>query len=185
MKEIKLKTKKKFGFDVEIGIDAATSTLFKHGEYNYSERKIDSKWQEKFVKELIEYYSLFYVEDPFHEKDFTNFAKLNKNSKSLIVGDDLTATQYNRTVGAIRTKSISGMIIKPNQNGSLIELKKIFDLCKKHKIRTVLSHRSGETMDDSLSDYAVGFGADYIKCGVATKWREVKLDRLKEIEKKL
>ena len=183
MNEIKLKTKKKFGFNIEIGIDAATSTLFKQGEYNYSERKIDSKWQEKFVKELIEYYSLFYVEDPFHERDFAGFARLNKNSKSLIVGDDLTATQMNRTVGAIRTKSISGMIIKPNQNGSLIELKKIFNLCKKYGIKTVLSHRSGETMDDALSDYAVGFGADYIKCGVHTKWREVKLDRLKEIEK--
>ena len=103
----------------------------------------------------------------------------------MIVGDDLTATQYNRAVGAIRTKSINAMIIKPNQNGSLLELKRIFGLCKKHGVATVLSHRSGETMDDALADYAVGFGADYIKCGVATKWREVKLKRLAEIEKKI
>ena len=46
-----------------------------------------------------------------------------------------------------------------------------------------MSHRSGETMDDALTDYAVGFQADFIKCGIATKWREVKLKRLVEIEK--
>jgi enolase len=178
------KAKSKFKFDIGIGIDAASSTLFKNGKYNYSERKIDGDWQVKFVKELIDYYSLVYFEDPLHERDFSGFSKINKSVKSLVVGDDLTATQYNRTVGAIRVKSISGMIIKPNQNGSLIELKRIFDLCKKHGIKTVLSHRSGETMDDALADYAVGFGADYIKCGIATGWREVKLKRLIEIEKR-
>ena len=46
-----------------------------------------------------------------------------------------------------------------------------------------MSHRSGETMDDALANYAVGFGADFIKCGIATKWRDVKLKRLVEIEK--
>lgn len=185
LKIISTKAKGKFKFNIELGIDAASSTIFKNGNYNYSERKINSEWQLKFVKELIDYYSLFYIEDPFQERDFKSFARLNKNSKCLIVGDDLTATQYNRVVGAIRTKSISGMIIKPNQNGSLLELKRIFELCRKHGIKTVLSHRSGETMDDALADYAVGFGADYIKCGAATKWREVKLDRLKEIERHL
>ena len=102
----------------------------------------------------------------------------------LIVGDDLIATQYNRLVGAIRTRSINAVIIKPNQNGSLLELARIFDLCRRSRIKTILSHRSGETLDSALADYAVGFGADYIKCGVATPWREVKLNRLVEIEEK-
>ena len=48
-----------------------------------------------------------------------------------------------------------------------------------------MSHRSGETMDNALADYAVGFGADFIKCGISTKWREVKLDRLVKIEKRV
>ena len=77
------------------------------------------------------------------------------------------------------------MIIKPNQNGSLVELKEIFDICKKNNIKTILSHRSGETLDDSLADYAFAFQADYIKCGIATKWRDVKLRRLISIEKLL
>jgi enolase len=185
LNRIKIKSRAKFGFGIELGIDAATSSLYKKGQYNYSERKIDKDWQLKFIQELIEYYSLFYFEDPFEEHDFGSFSKINHKVKCLIVGDDLTATHLSRTIKAIKSKSIKAMIIKPNQNGSLLELKKIFELCKKHGVKTILSHRSGETMDDALSDYAVGFGADYIKCGVATKWREVKLERLIEIEKKL
>lgn len=183
LKRFKDKVEKKFKFKIDLGLDCASSSLFKNGKYHYNEQKLDPKWQLNFISSLIEDYSLFYIEDPFEQRDFSNFSKLSKNSKAMIVGDDLTATQYNRTVGAIRTRSISGMIIKPNQNGSLIELKRIFDLCKKNGIKTVLSHRSGETMDDALSDYAVGFGADYIKCGIATGWREAKLKRLIEIEK--
>ncbi len=172
---------------IVLGVDAATSTLFKNKNYNYTNKKLNPSEQIDFTEEITINYGIGYFEDPFQEKDFKSFAKLHKffDKKCLIVGDDLTATQYNRAVGAIRTKSINAMIIKPNQNGSLLELKRIFGLCKKHGVATVLSHRSGETMDDALADYAVGFGADYIKCGVATKWREVKLKRLAEIEKKI
>jgi enolase len=126
---------------------------------------------------------LFYVEDPLDEEDFEGFSEINK--EKLIVGDDLTATNLNRLQRAIIHRSINAMIIKPNQNGSLLELKKIFDVCRKSKIKTILSHRSGETMDDALADYAFGFQADYIKCGISTKWREVKLKRLAEIEKEV
>jgi len=178
------KAEAKFGFKIGIGIDVAASTFFDEGKYNYNGSKVDSAEQYKIMRYLIDKYSLFYLEDPAEQHDFKGFAKLNK-TKCLIVGDDLTATQYGRVVGAIRTKAINAMIIKPNQNGSLVELRNIFGLCRKHGIKTILSHRSGETMDDAIADYAVGFGADYIKCGVGTQWREVKLNRLKEIERNL
>lgn len=176
--------RKKFHTEIELGVDVASSTLFKNRKYNYADKKLDSIAQCKFMQELILNYDLGYMEDSMEEHDFKGFAKIQKNlgNKCLIVGDDLTATQYNRVTRAIQTKSINSMIIKPNQNGSLLELKKIFSLCKKNGVKTILSHRSGETMDDALADYAVGFGADYIKCGVATSWREVKLKRLADIE---
>ena len=117
------------------------------------------------------------------EEDFKGFSKIHRSDSHLVVGDDLTVTHIDRLKKAIKLKSINAMIIKPNQNGSLIELAKIFKLCKKHSIKTILSHRSGETLDDALADYAVGFQADFIKCGVSTKWREAKLKRLVEIEK--
>ena len=84
---------------------------------------------------------------------------------------------------AVQGESINAMIIKPNQNGSLLEVAKIVKMCKEHKIKIIFSHRSGETMDDALADYAVGFGADYIKTGIAGKERLVKLRRIMEIEK--
>ncbi|MCA9485326.1 MAG: phosphopyruvate hydratase, partial [Nanoarchaeota archaeon] len=99
------------------------------------------------------------------------------------VGDDLTATQIFRLKKAIRKRSINAMIVKPNQNGSLVELKEIMEICKKNKISTIISHRSGETLDNALADLAFGFQSDYIKCGISTKWREAKLKRLIEIEK--
>ena len=76
-------------------------------------------------------------------------------------------------------------MIKPNQNGSLLELAEVFKICKKNGIKTILSHRSGETLDDAIADYAFGFQADFIKTGISTKWREAKLKRLIKIEKSL
>jgi len=178
---------KKFNIKINWGIDAATSSFFKNGKYNYLGGRLNSIQQLAFMESIVVNDQLEYLEDPFQQRDFSNFSKLLKKTgkECMIVGDDLTATQYERVINAIKKKSINSMIIKPNQNGSLIELSKIFKLCKNNGIKTVMSHRSGETMDDALSDYAVGFGADYIKCGVATKWRDVKLKRLIEISKKL
>lgn len=167
--------------EIRIGIDVASSTFYKNGNYHYKNKFLDKNTQIHYINFLIAKYEVFYLEDPLEEEDFSGFSKIYK--KNLVVGDDLTATQISRLKKAIREKSINAMIIKPNQNGSLIELKKIFEICKKNKIKTILSHRSGETLDSALADYAFGFQADFIKTGIATKWREVKLKRLIEIEK--
>jgi enolase len=168
---------------VRTGIDAAASAFHKNKEYTYKNKTLDKQTQIKYVNALIKNYNILYCEDPLQEEDFQGFSKVHRDSNHLVVGDDLTATQISRLKKAIKTKAINAMIIKPNQNGSLVELKKIFDICKKNKIKTILSHRSGETMDNALADLAVGFQTDYIKAGISTKWREAKLKRLVEIEK--
>ena len=168
---------------IRFGTDIAASSFYKKGKYSYKENKLDKKEQINYVNNLIKKYNLFYVEDSLEEKDFSGFSKIK--SKNLIVGDDLTATQINRLEKAIRKKSINSIIIKPNQNGSLLEVKRVFEICKKNKIKTIISHRSGETLDSALADYSFGFGADYIKCGISTKWRETKLERMIDIEKGL
>ncbi len=187
LESVRKVAEKKFGAEVGIGIDAACSTLFQDGIYKYKTKSLKPDTQLAFFEQLVPNYDLSYVEDAFEQCDFKRFASLRKavGKKCLIVGDDLIATQIDRLRKAIKIKSINAVIIKPNQNGSLLELKNIFDLCLKHKIKTVMSHRSGETLDSALADYAVGFGADYIKCGVATPWREAKLNRLIEIERHL
>jgi len=165
-----------------IGTDIAGSAFYKNSEYFYKNKTLDRTTQIHYINSLIKDYNILYCEDPLDEEDFEGFAKIRRDKNHLVVGDDLTATQISRLKKAIKTKAINAMIIKPNQNGSLIELAEIFKLCKKHNIKTILSHRSGETLDDALADLAVGFGADYIKAGVATKWREAKLKRLRKIE---
>ena len=167
----------------DFGIDIAASSLYCKGNYIYGNKSLNRIAQIHFINDIISKFKPIYVEDPLEENDFSGFAKIEK--KALICGDDFTATQISRLKRAIKNKSINAMIIKPNQNGSLLELKRIFDICKKNKIKTILSHRSGETMDDALADYAVGFQADFIKCGIATKWRDVKLRRLISIEEQI
>jgi len=170
----------KFKNRIRIGIDAAVSSFFRSDKYCYESKLLDSESQIIYMNNLIDKYDIFYLEDPLHEEDFMGFSRINK--KHLVVGDDLTATQIPRLKEAIKHNSINAMIIKPNQNGSLLEVKKVFDLCKANNIKTILSHRSGETMDASLADYAFAFEADFIKTGISTAFREAKLRRMIEIE---
>lgn len=166
---------------IRIGIDAAASSFYNKGTYCYKNKSLNRTTQIHYINSLIKKFNIFYMEDPLEENDFSGFSRISK--KALVTGDDLTVTNLSRLKKALKSKSINAIIIKPNQNGSLLELDKIFKLCRKRKIKTILSHRSGETLDSALADYAFGFQADYIKTGISTKWREVKLKRLIEIEK--
>jgi|SRR3989344_2285812 len=173
----------KFKHKIHIGLDIAASTIFKDHRYHYGKVLFSREKQIKYINHLIDRYHIFYIEDPLQEEDFLGFQKINQSH--LIVGDDLTVTNLERVKKALKEKAITALIIKPNQNGSLLELKNILDFCKSNHIATVISHRAGETFDDALADFAFGFGADYIKCGISTLYREVKLQRLMDIEKSL
>ena len=169
--------------NIKIGLDVAANSFYCEKKYEYKNKILDRNSQIFFMNNLIKDFNILYLEDPLQEEDFSGFSKINK--KNLIVGDDLTVTHIERVKRAIKNNSINAMIVKPNQNGSLIQVKEICDFCKKNKIKIIVSHRSGETMDSALADFAVAFGADYIKCGISTKWRESKLKRLIEIENKI
>lgn len=173
---------------VPLGIDVAASTFYKRKNYNYKNPVFKRSGQEQFeyISNLIKNFDLFYIEDPFDENDFESFTKLLKRFPDrLIVGDDLTTTSPKRIEKAIKMKSISAIIIKPNQIGSLIEMKETIDIAKKNNIKLVFSHRSGETEETILADLAFGFGADFFKCGITGKEREAKIKRLIEIEREL
>lgn len=170
----------------DFGVDVAASSFYKRGTYNYRTLSRTRIAQIEHILFLAKLYVPLYLEDPCNEEDFSGFHELKKElHETIIVGDDLTATHPDRLEKAIKERSIGAVIVKPNQNGSLLALKEVFDICKKHKIVTVMSHRSGETMDDALADYAFAFGADYIKCGIATPWRDAKLQRMIAIERSL
>lgn len=170
---------------VRVGVDVAANSFYKQGSYTYTGKVISKESQIKYVDNLLTKYNLLYVEDPLHEDDFSGFSKIRRDYNHLVVGDDLTVTNLERIKMAFGRNSINAVIIKPNQNGSIYDLKEVIDFCKQNGIKTIMSHRSGETMDDALADLAFGFQTDYMKCGIATKWREAKMLRLIEIEKSL
>ncbi len=173
---------------IPLGVDVAASSFYKRKKYSYSNPLLqrDSNEQFSYISNLVKNFSLFYLEDCFGEENFEDFAKLLKKfPNSLIVGDDLTTTSLKRLQKAIEMKSINAIIVKPNQNGSLLKVAKICELAKKKHIKIVFSHRSGETEEDILADLAFGFQADFIKTGITGKEREAKIKRLIEIERKL
>jgi len=172
------------GFDIKIGLDMASNSLFDRIRYRYEnfsedvKKKILSREKQiEFVNWLIEEYDLIYVEDPLEEKDFEGFSEI----EGFVVGDDLICTNLERLR---KSKGLKGVIVKPNQVGGLIESKKVVDYAKSKGIKCIISHRSGETMDYGISDLSVGWEVDMIKCGITGKERNVKLERLKEIENK-
>ncbi len=173
---------------IPLGIDVAASGFYKMRKYTYKNPlfKRTSEEQLAYLENLIKNFDIYYIEDPFGEEDFESFAKLLKKFPDrLIVGDDLTTTNYNRLKKAVKMKSINAVIVKPNQNGSLLEVKRVCEMAKENKIKIIFSHRSGETEENILSDLAFGFGADFLKCGITGKEREAKIKRLIEIEKSI
>jgi len=172
--------------NIPFGVDVASSGFYARNKYHYENPMLTRENGEQldYIGNLIKNYHLLYIEDPFQEEDYESFAKLLKKfPNSLIVGDDLTVTDSKRLQKAIDKKSINAIIVKPNQCGSLIEVKKVCELATANNIKLVFSHRSGETEETILADLAFGFQADFFKCGITGKEREAKLKRLIEIEK--
>lgn len=179
-------------YNLRIGLDVASSSFFEKGYYEYKNKKLirDKVDQADYMEQLVRKYKIFYLEDPMDEDDFGGFKEVlnavSKNrSKTLIVGDDLTTTNPERVARAIRGNAINSMIIKPNQIGSILEVKKVVELCKKNNIIMIFSHRSGETMDDTLADFCVGFGGQFMKAGIFGRERLIKIKRVMDIEKSI
>lgn len=164
-----------------VGIDMAATQLYAKGNYVYKKlgMRMDDGLQMDFVEGLIRKYRLAYVEDPFHEEDYTSFRKLTRKVRCMVCGDDIFATQAKRM-----RRVANAMIIKPNQAGTVSRTLKAIEKAKKMKMVTVVSHRSGETMDPFISDLAVATGAQLIKCGVYGRERVAKHKRLVELWKK-
>ena len=159
--------------NVRFGIDAAASN-------------IDMKPEElkRLYLELIERFQLAYIEDPYAEQEHAQFADLYRiaGSHVHIVGDDLTTTNVELMRKAHEANAINGIIIKPNQIGTLTETIEAVKLARSWGWFTVVSHRSGETMDTAIADIAIGLRADGFKLGAPRQAERVaKYNRLQHI----
>jgi len=169
-------------FGARMGIDFAANNIY-NGRYYYRhpDRNFSAEEQLEFVLDLIKAYKLVYVEDPFQENDFESLAILTKKAKRLIAGDDYFATQLYRLKRGVKKKAGNAIIIKPNQTGTISKTLEAVKLAKKSNFTTIVSHRSCETVDDFISDLAVGIEAPIIKTGIYGKEREAKFKRLEKI----
>lgn len=166
---------------IKFALDIAASS-FGDGTYEIDGKKITTAELETFIRGIIRDFPMLYIEDPFHEEAFDDFARLNVNCGIVIVGDDLTVTNVDRLKTAIEKKSVSGIIIKPNQVGTLFETLDTMKLARDNSIECVVSHRSGETSDDFIADLAYAFGAFAIKTGAPQRGERVaKYNRLWQI----
>ncbi|MBU1016591.1 MAG: enolase C-terminal domain-like protein [Patescibacteria group bacterium] len=134
--------------------------------------------------QVIEKYNVLSIEDPFGENEWDKWIAFTKSygNDVLIVGDDLVVTSPARIQKAIDTKACNGIIIKPNQIGTLTETLQAVKLAKDNGLKVVVSHRSGETNDSFIADLAVGVNADFVKFGSPSRGERVaKYNRLLEI----
>ncbi len=179
------------GIEIRPSLDMAASELWNADEqkYVYAQDgvKRDTGDQIDFVKDIIDTYKMFYVEDPFDETDFDGFSQLTSKvgDKCLICGDDLFVTNKELLAKGIETKAANAIIIKPNQIGSLSETYATVKLAKENDIVPVVSHRSGETTDETISHLAVGLSCPMIKTGAIGGERIAKLNELIRIEEEL
>ncbi len=181
--------KEETGVEVRMGLDVAASELYneKTQRYVYPREGVERTKEEQigYMAELIKEFRLYYVEDPLQEEDYEGFAELNRQVSCLICGDDLYVTNANRLAKGISMQATSAVLIKPNQCGTLSRTEEAVSLAKKEKLTPVISHRSGETTDETIAHLAVSFGIPIIKTGAVGGERIAKLNELIRISEEL
>ncbi len=186
------KAKLQLGKDVALGIDAAASEFYDSEKeiYNFSADKkhykpasihqLYNNWVNRFGLEIIE--------DGCSEDDMVGWQKLTSvlGATTTLVGDDLFVTNPKRLHAGVIAGIANSILIKPNQIGTLTETMATIQMAKKFGYKIIISHRSGETVDDFIADLSVAVGADYIKAGsLARGERLAKYNRLLKIAEEL
>jgi len=165
------------GKDIFFGIDASADNLHKSAE-NLS----------SIYEKIVANYPLIYIEDPYTENEYKYWLNImsKKNHNLLIIGDDLTVTNSQYINQYAQKKMINGVIIKPNQIGTVTQTLEAVETAKKNHLKIVVSHRSGETNDDFIADFALAVEADGVKFGAPARGERVaKYNRLLKIEDSL
>jgi enolase 1/2/3 len=178
------------GQNVVLSIDAAADSFYNENEeaYTVDGAKMDSDELFELYVSLQEKFPLKSIEDPFHDEDFENFSKITKKlgARVQIVGDDLFVTNIKRIAQGIRAGAANALLVKINQIGTLTETVEAAEMARKANYGLVLSHRSGDTEDNSIADISVALATGQIKAGAPARGeRTSKYNRLLLIEEEL
>lgn len=185
----------KIGEEVFIGLDVAADSFYDKTEDQYLLKPEGAALSRESLinvyREWMNKYAVVSIEDGLHEEDWDGWAvmreKLEKEETAwkqtvMLIGDDLLVTNVERLKKAIEKKSCNAVLIKVNQIGTVSETLDCMRLAHEHGMNRVISHRSGETVDDFIADLAVGTGAEFIKSGSLSRGeRLAKYNRLSEI----
>jgi enolase len=180
------------GTQVNVGIDAAANSFYSEKEDRYVFKPENSTLTREMLvniySEWITKYHEISVEDGLNENDWEGWHAMNEKlgNRIILIGDDLLVTNVKRLKMAIAKNACNAVLIKVNQIGTLSETVDCIKLAKKNKMKIVVSHRSGETTDDFISDLAVGTGADFMKSGSLSRGERIcKYNRLLRIEEEI
>ena len=182
------------GKDIFLGFDCAAAEFFEDGVYDYSKFEGESgakrtiEEQVDYLEELVNKYPIISIEDGMDENDWDGWKLLTERlgDKVQLVGDDLFVTNTEILKRGIETHTANSILIKVNQIGTLTETFNAIEMAKKAGYTAVISHRSGETEDSTISDIAVALNAGQIKTGSASRTdRIAKYNQLLRIEDQL
>ncbi len=183
-------TKYELGKDLFLGLDAAASVFYSGGGYKIRDKTsiMEESAMIEYYISLNQQYHLAILEDPLYEDAWGGWKTLTEKigNQTIIVGDDLLVTNTERLKKAVSEKACNGILVKPNQVGTIIETLDVIKAAREAGFKIVVSHRSGETNDWFIADFAVGIGADYIKFGAPARGERVaKYNRLLTVDTEL
>jgi len=170
---------------INIALDVAASTFYQKNSYKFEDKIFTGSGLFKYYLNLLKTYPITSLEDPYFEEDWENFGFITQKLKNRITifGDDLLATNPKRIKKANDLGACNGLLLKPDQIGTFSEAISAAKEARKHQWKIMVSHRSGDTCDTFIADFAVGIGADFIKAGAPSRGERVaKYNRLLEIE---
>ena len=176
------------GTDVFLGIDVAASEFYKDGKYHFEGRDFTTEEIINYYKELVNKYPIISIEDPVDENDWEGFSLLTKEigDRIQLVGDDLFTTNKEYLQKGIDLKAGNAILLKVNQIGTITETIETIELAKANNYKTIISHRSGETEDTTISHLAVGLNLGQIKTGSMSRTDRIcKYNELIRIEEDL
>ena len=176
------------GENVGLALDAAASSFYKGGKYHLDGEKLDAAAVVKLYGRWLQAYPIISLEDGLAEEDWAGWKLLTEKLGGAvqIVGDDLFVTNLGRLQRGIREGVANSILIKLNQVGTVTETVAAVELARRHGLSAVVSHRSGETEDTFIADFAVAVGAGQIKTGApARSERVAKYNELLRIEEEL
>ena len=176
----------KAGEQIKLALDVAASELYENGKYKLEGKEFSSEELIERYAQLCEKYPIFSIEDGLSEDDWAGWAKLTSKlgSKVQLVGDDLFVTNEKILREGTQKGVGNAILIKPNQIGTVSQTMQTIRLAQRKGYRCVMSHRSGESEDSFIADFAVAMNTGQIKTGATSRSeRNAKYNRLLEIER--